>query len=52
MLFVVVADMVYKPSLNDWPVLIAFVIVLAAAGAYFLLPTVRKASAMPTRALR
>ena len=46
-LFVIVADMVYKPSFSDWPLLLVMVIVLAAAGAYFLAPVVRKTMAAP-----
>jgi uncharacterized membrane protein len=46
MLFVVVADMVYKPALNDWPLLLVMVIALAAGGAFFLSPVLRKPAAV------
>jgi hypothetical protein len=45
LLFTVVADMVLKPDLGDWPVLLVMVIVLAAAGAVFLSPVMRTAKA-------
>ena len=45
MLFVVVADMVYKPAFNNWIVLLVMVAVLVAAGYYFLQPVL-----MPKRA--
>jgi xanthine/uracil permease len=38
MLAVVVADMVLKPSFDDYAVLIAMAVVLVAAAAYFLMP--------------
>ena len=38
MMIIVVADMIFKPSLNDWPVLVVFAVVLVVGGAFFLLP--------------
>ncbi len=42
MLFVVVADMVFKPQLSSWLVLLVMVVVLVVAGYLFLLPVLRK----------
>jgi Predicted integral membrane protein (DUF2269) len=50
MLFVVVADMVMKPSLNNWVTIAVFAIVLVAAAALFLAPAMRKGSAAMARA--
>jgi hypothetical protein len=41
MLFVVVADMVFKPVASDWPVLLLMALALAAAGVVFLAPVLR-----------
>ena len=41
-LFVIVADMVFKPTLSDWPLLLAFAVVLVGGAFYFLAPTLRK----------
>lgn len=38
MLFVVVADMVFKPTLNDWVVLVLMAAAIIAAGIVFLAP--------------
>jgi uncharacterized membrane protein len=48
-LFVVVADMVFKPAVNDWPVLVAFVIVLLAGAAFFLAPILRGKELAPAK---
>lgn len=47
MLFLVVADMVMKPSAADWPLLLAFAIVLIGGVAYFLAPVLRKPAVAP-----
>lgn len=44
-LFVVIADMVLKPDASDWGWLLAFVLVIAAAAALWLLPVLRKPAA-------
>lgn len=49
MLFVVAADMVFKPTLNDWPVLVTFAIVLLAAAAFFLAPILLGQQRAPAR---
>jgi uncharacterized membrane protein len=49
MMFIVVADMVFKPSLNDWPLLIVFAGVLVAGAATFLLPAMRKGEQVDAR---
>jgi uncharacterized membrane protein len=41
MLFVVVADMVLKPTPADWPVLAAMAVVIAAGAVAFLMPVLR-----------
>jgi len=49
MLFVVVADMVFKPAVNDWPVLLAFAIVLLAGATIFLTPILRGQKREPAK---
>jgi hypothetical protein len=49
MLFVVVADMVFKQAVNDWPVLVAFAIVLLAGAAFFLAPIQRGKERAPAK---
>jgi len=41
MLFVVVADMVFKPTISDWPVLAVMAIALVVAGYFFLTPVLQ-----------
>ncbi len=50
MLFVVVADMVFKPTVGDWPLLAVFVVILVATGAYFLPPAFRARGRAPSGA--
>jgi uncharacterized membrane protein len=45
LLFTVVADMVLKPQLSDWALLVVMAIVLLAAAALWLTPAFRKATA-------
>jgi uncharacterized membrane protein len=47
MLFVVIADMVFKPTLADWPVLAAMAIALVAAAMAFLPPVLRARHPLP-----
>lgn len=42
LLFVVIADMVLKPSVNDWLTLVVMAVVLLAAAALWLTPAFRK----------
>ncbi|HEY5080684.1 MAG TPA: DUF2269 family protein [Bauldia sp.] len=41
LLFIVVADMVFKPTLDQWGVLVVLAIVLAGAAVLFLVPVIR-----------
>jgi uncharacterized membrane protein len=41
MLFVVVADMVFKPTANDWLVLLIMALAVVAAGIAFIVPVLR-----------
>lgn len=48
MLFTIVADMVIKPIWSDWYVILVFLLVIGAAGWYFLTPVLRPQ--LPARA--
>jgi uncharacterized membrane protein len=41
-LFVVVADMVLKPQLSDWAIIVAMAVVVVGAAALWLIPTIRR----------
>ncbi len=47
MLFVVVADMVFKPTLNDVPVLVAMGVVIVLSAVAFVVPVLRRPVLMP-----
>jgi uncharacterized membrane protein len=42
MLFVVVADMVFKPGWSEWPFLLVMILVLLGGATAFLMPVIRK----------
>ena len=46
MLFVVIADMVFKPGAGDWPVLALMAVAVAAGGVAFLAPVLRPREAV------
>jgi uncharacterized membrane protein len=47
MLFVVVADMVFKPTLNDVPVLVAMAVVIVVSAIAFVVPVLRRPVLVP-----
>ena len=49
---VVVADMIFKPTVNDWPLLVVFAVAVAAGAAYFLTPTLLKGGQAQASAVR
>jgi hypothetical protein len=49
---VVVADMIFKPTVNDWPLLVVFAVVVVAGAAYFLTPTLLKGGQAQASAVR
>jgi len=50
MLFVVIADMVFKPGLGDWLLLLIMVVVLTAAAWLFLVPVFRASAPAKVKA--
>ncbi len=46
LLFTVVADMVVKPELSDWPVLALMALAILAAGFFWLVPTLSRTPAV------